>query len=104
MKTIALMLALSVVALAQEAPALDATTKELVSSWIAQDQAAAKTVQARIDAMLKTDEGKAYQAALNERQAAQKAINAKVAAKVPGFQVDFQNGRLTPVTTATAPK
>jgi uncharacterized protein YpmS len=100
-----LLFAVVVTALAQEkpAPTLDNSTKELVTALLSTDQALAKTVQARVEAMMATKEGQAYNAALQERQKVQQAITAKVAEKVPGYVVDFATGKLVP-KPATATK
>lgn len=90
-------LAVNLSAQAPTLPPIDAATKELIGALYATDQAHAAAVQARIDAMLKTDEGKAYQAELGKRQANQKEINKRIAEKVPGFQIDFSTGKLVPI-------
>jgi predicted Zn-dependent protease len=101
-----LVLVVTMAAFAQDAgaPALEPSTKDLMVEMLRRDQALAKVVQARVDAMLATKEGQAYQAAMTERQQAQKDINAAVAAKVPGFVLDFTIGRLVAATPAQAKK
>ncbi len=100
---VAAMFLVTAVAMAQEsqAPALDASTKEMVEFAVALDGAHGKTMKARYDALMATPEGKAYLTAQDERTKARTEIQNRIRAKVPGFELDFEANKLVP---SKAPK
>lgn len=69
-------------------------SKELITAYAARDLALGQAVQARLEAMLRTPEGQAYQAVLKDRESARASIQQKVSAVFPGHAIDFTTGRL----------
>lgn len=83
----------------ERAPYLD---PELLASWQQSAKLADDLVNARASELQKLPEFKAYEAAIQQRNAIKQAIAARAAAKAPGHTFDFATGQLKKEPPKTA--
>ena len=74
----------------------DVIPADTLKDWHDKVVLADQVVGARYEALKKLPEFQAYEAAVKQRTAVIDGVNARVAARVPGYAMDMMTGKLVP--------